>query len=147
LCSSLVLSFAADCSNAPAKPYSPPVANFAKQLKHLVGYPHGCLEQTTSKAFPQIYLRDIASVLDPTILNTGSPTYFVTEAISKITSMQQPNGYFSYWPGEYSKNQWAMVYAIHFLFEVKKAGYVVSEPVLMRMSPHCGVTDEKAKLH
>jgi hypothetical protein len=107
-----------------------PVANFAIQLKHLVGYPHGCLEQTTSKAFPQIYLRDIATVMDPSILNNGSPTYFVNEAIAKITSMQQPDGYFSYWPGEYSKNHWAMVYATHFLFESKKAGYVVSDAVL-----------------
>jgi hypothetical protein len=107
-----------------------PVANFAKQLKHLVGYPHGCLEQTTSKAFPQIYLRDIATVMDPSILNNGSPTFFVNEAIAKITSMQQPDGYFSYWPGEYSKNQWSMVYATHFLFEAKKAGYIVSDAVL-----------------
>ena len=107
-----------------------PVANFAKQLKHLVGYPHGCLEQTTSKAFPQIYLRDIAAVMDPSIIENGSPTYFVNEAISKITSMQLSDGYFSYWPGENSKNDWSMVYATHFLFEAKKAGYIVSDAVL-----------------
>ena len=65
-----------------------PVASFAKELKHLVGYPHGCLEQTTSKAFPQIYLRDIALLMDPSILEKGSPSYFVNEAITKIVSMQ-----------------------------------------------------------
>lgn len=107
-----------------------PVANFAKELKYLVGYPHGCLEQTVSKAFPQIYLRDIAVILDPTILNTGSPTYFVNEAITKIASMQGTGGAFSYWPGEHYYNNWSTVYAAHFLLEAKKAGYAVPEATL-----------------
>ena len=107
-----------------------PVANFSKELKYLVGYPHGCLEQTTSKAFPQIYLRDIAVLLDPSILEHGSPTYFVNEAITKITGMQADDGRFSYWPGGSEYNSWATVYATHFLVEAKKAGYSVPEATL-----------------
>ncbi len=107
-----------------------PVANFSKQLKFLVGYPHGCLEQTTSKAFPQIYLRDIAVILDPSILDKGSPTYFVNEAISKITLMQTNDGAFEYWPGGGYSNPWTTVYVTHFLIEAKKAGYVVPEATL-----------------
>ena len=107
-----------------------PVANFAKELKYLVGYPHGCLEQTVSKAFPQIYLRDIAIMLDPSILNHGSPTYFVNEAITKIVSMQLPDGSFSYWPNGGASNAWTTVYATHFLLEAKKAGYAVPEHTL-----------------
>jgi uncharacterized protein YfaS (alpha-2-macroglobulin family) len=107
-----------------------PVANFAKQLKHLVGYPHGCLEQTTSKAFPQIYLRDIAQLLDPSIEAKGSPVYFVNEAITKLGSMQIGSGAFSYWPGGDYANDWSTVYATHFLVEAKKAGYAVQENVL-----------------
>lgn len=107
-----------------------PVANFAKQLKHLVGYPHGCIEQTTSKAFPQIYLRDIALMLDPSILEKGSPTYFVNEAITKIGAMQLADGNFSYWPEGGSANSWSTVYATHFLVEAKKAGYSVPEATL-----------------
>jgi hypothetical protein len=108
-----------------------PVVNFAKQLKDLIGYPHGCIEQTVSRAFPQIYLRDIATLLDPAILNTGSPTYFVNEAITKVASMQMSDGGFSYWPGgSYGANAWSTVYATHFLLEAKKAGYAVPENVL-----------------
>ncbi len=107
-----------------------PVVKFAKQLKYLVGYPHGCLEQTTSKAFPQIYLRDIANLIDPSILERGSPTYFVNEAIAKIVSMQRNDGAFSYWPGGDWTNDWTTVYATHFLVECKKAGYAVPEGTL-----------------
>ncbi|MDP1678161.1 MAG: alpha-2-macroglobulin [Bacteroidota bacterium] len=107
-----------------------PVANFAKELKYLIGYPHGCLEQTTSKAFPQIYLRDIALLLDPSILSKGSPTYFVNEAITKISTMQRDDGSFDYWPGGGYYNGWTSVYATHFLVEAKKAGYQVPEATL-----------------
>lgn len=107
-----------------------PVANFARELKFLVGYPYGCIEQTVSKAFPQVYLRDIAAVLDPSIIASGSPTYFVNEAITRVTSMQLPDGSFSYWPGSPAANNWATVYATHFLVEAKKAGYAVQEATL-----------------
>jgi len=107
-----------------------PVVKFAKQLKYLVGYPHGCLEQTTSKAFPQIYLRDIAVLIDPSILDKGSPTYFVNEAITKIASMQRSDGAFDYWPGGAWTNSWTTVYATHFLVESKKAGYAVPDATL-----------------
>ncbi len=102
-----------------------PVAQLAKEFKSLVGYPYGCLEQTTSKAFPQLYLRDIANVLDPGIVSIGSPTYFVNEAITKIVGMQQHDGSFSYWPGGEGTNTWSTVYATHFLVEAAKAGYAV----------------------
>lgn len=107
-----------------------PVVNFAKRLKYLVGYPHGCLEQTVSKAFPQLYLRDIAAVLDPNMKTGGSPGYFVNEAISKLSSMQNYDGSFVYWPGGNYSNDWTTVYATHFLIEAQKAGYDVREKTL-----------------
>ncbi len=107
-----------------------PVANFSRELKHLIGYPHGCLEQTVSKAFPQIYLRDIAAVLDPLIMSSGSPTYFVNEGIAKVASLQMFDGTFMFWPSGGAANAWSTVYATHFLLEAKKAGYSVPESVL-----------------
>jgi len=107
-----------------------PVANFAKELKNLLGYPHGCLEQTVSKAFPQLYLRDVAGILAPSALSGGSPMYFVNEAISKVASMQMADGAFLYWPGGGATNNWTTVYATHFLLEAKKAGYAVPEATL-----------------
>jgi len=109
-----------------------PVVNFAKELKSLLGYPHGCLEQTVSKAFPQIYLRDIASVMAPAALTSGSPSYYVNEAITKVTEMQLHDGSFAYWPGGSESNPWTTVYATHFLIEAQRAGYTVMEGTLKR---------------
>jgi alpha-2-macroglobulin len=107
-----------------------PVGQFARQLKGLVGYPHGCLEQTVSKAFPQIYLRDIATVLAPEILQSGSPAYFVNEALTKVAALQNSDGSFAYWPDGGFTNEWTSVYATHFLLEAKRSGYAVNEGVL-----------------
>ena len=122
-----------------------PVANFAKQLKKLIGYPHGCLEQTVSKAFPQIYLRDVAGLLAPSATPGGSPTYFVNEAIAKIASMQTSDGTFLYWPGGGEVNPWTSVYATHFLLEAKKAGYAVPEGVLKAALSGIGSTARSRK--
>ena len=107
-----------------------PVANFSGRLKELVGYPYGCLEQIVSRAFPQIYLRDIALIMAPSALANGSPMYFVNEAIGILGSLQTPDGSFVYWPGGNYSNPWATVYATHFLVEARKAGYTIPDGLL-----------------
>lgn len=36
--------------------------NLSTRLSYLMGYPHGCVEQITSKGFPQLYLSGFASL-------------------------------------------------------------------------------------
>lgn len=107
-----------------------PGLKFAKQLKYLVGFPYGCLEQTVSKLFPQIYFDELAKVIAPEIYRTNNPVYFVKEGIRKIESMQRYDGAFTYWQGGDYINEWSTVYAVHFLLEAKKAGYQVNQQVL-----------------
>ncbi|PIX36079.1 MAG: hypothetical protein COZ59_03030, partial [Bacteroidetes bacterium CG_4_8_14_3_um_filter_31_14] len=39
-----------------------PPLNLEKRLKYLISYPHGCIEQTTSSVFPQLYLADLVDL-------------------------------------------------------------------------------------
>lgn len=107
-----------------------PAVKLGKHLTDLVGYPHGCLEQTTSKLFPQLYFEDLAAAVAPDMYVNGNPVYFVNEGIRKIQGMAMGDGSMSMWPGSSYSNAWANVYAIHFLVEAKKAGYSVSDQVL-----------------
>ncbi|SFQ60519.1 alpha-2-macroglobulin family protein [Hymenobacter arizonensis] len=112
-----------------------PLTEFSKDLRYLLQYPYGCLEQTVSAAFPQLYYADLAATLQQ---KTGggaknqryNPNYHVQEAIRKIEAMQLYNGSLSYWPGGDYDNWWATAYAAHFLQEAQRAGFAVNKSVL-----------------
>ena len=93
-----------------------PLVKLGASLDDLLVYPHGCLEQTTSKAFPLLYLADLAPGVNATNeVNVG---------IQQVLSMQLRNGGFSLWPHD-SEYSWGSIYATHFLTEAQSAGYDV----------------------
>ena len=98
--------------------------NLSSRLSYLLGYPHGCLEQITSKGFPQLY---ISSFTDLTPQQAKSTEEAVKEVIRRLRSYQTVDGAFAYWPGGTSSNGWGTVFATHFLLEASKKGYLVPE--------------------
>lgn len=100
--------------------------NVSSRLSYLLGYPHGCLEQITSKGFPQLY---ISSFTDLTPQQAKSTEEAVKEVIRRLRSYQTVDGAFAYWPGGTSSNGWGTVYATHFLLEASKKGYLVPEAI------------------
>ncbi|MBT6838198.1 MAG: alpha-2-macroglobulin family protein, partial [Bacteroidetes bacterium] len=108
-----------------------PLAEFSKDLEYLIRYPYGCLEQTVSAAFPQLYIRDLATALNQNKARQNMDIdYNVQQAIHKVQSLQMYDGSFTYWPSGSYANVWASVYATHFLVEAKKAGYEFTESKL-----------------
>ena len=99
-----------------------PPLNLGERLKYLLNYPHGCIEQTTSAAFPQIYLRTVANTDNATNARSEGN---VKAALTRLTRFQIPEGGFSYWPGERMANAWGTTYAGHFMLEAEKAGYAL----------------------
>jgi len=97
----------------------PPI-DFGKRLKYLVNYPYGCAEQTTSSAFPQLYLDQVME-LDPRM--KAHITNNIKKAIQRLYFMQHSNGGFRYWPSAVQANDWATSYAGHFMLEAEAKGY------------------------
>ncbi|MBR9977122.1 MAG: alpha-2-macroglobulin family protein [Bacteroidetes bacterium] len=110
-----------------------PAIRFSKQLRELVAYPHGCLEQAVSTAFPQLYLEEVLKLAAPEHYRRHNPTYYVNEAIRKVESMQLYDGSMAYWPGGSTRSWWGSAYAAHFLTEARKAQYRVSDDVLKQL--------------
>ena len=106
----------------------PPI-NLSKQLDYLIRYPHGCVEQTTSSVFPQLYVDLIAPLNDKQRIEIDKN---VKAAITKLQSFQMSSGAFSYWQGGSEAADWAGTYAGHFLLEAKDRGYVVPERMLKK---------------
>lgn len=99
-----------------------PPLNISSRLQFLLGYPHGCLEQITSKAFPQLYLKEFASLTSKqeSELDRG-----VKSVIGRYRSYQMADGGFAYWSGGSSLNSWGSIYATHFMVEAGSKGYMV----------------------
>lgn len=113
-----------------------PTVSFGHSLRFLLRYPHGCIEQTTSRVFPLLYFRDIAKVVEPTLFKDRSADYYIQEGITKLMSMQLSDGGFAYWPGGTRESEWGSIYATHFLVEARKAGYEIPNRVLSRTENH-----------
>ncbi len=104
----------------------PPV-DLGKRLDYLICYPHGCVEQTTSSVFPQLYLDklvDLPADRKKEIQNN------VNAGIERLRTFQTSSGGFSYWPGGGEPDPWASSYAAHFLLEARLCGYGVSQSML-----------------
>lgn len=99
-----------------------PMVDFGRRLDYLIQYPHGCVEQTTSSVFPQLYLGDIMDI-DATKKQNIQKN--ITAAIQKLAGFQLSNGGFSYWSGMSVADDWGSTYAGHFLLEAEKKGYVL----------------------
>ena len=106
-----------------------PNVAFADSLRYLIRYPHGCLEQTTSKVFPLLYFSDLARSVEPMLAADDMVDYYITSGITKLESMLTSRNYFAYWPGGTYTNPWSSIYASHFLVEARKAGYEVADRV------------------
>ena len=101
---------------------SVPTVDFSRRLDYLIQYPHGCVEQTTSAVFPQLYLSDVMD-LDANYKSKIQKN--VTAGIQKLNNFQLSNGGFSYWQGNADADDWGSSYAGHFLIEAEKKGYVL----------------------
>ncbi|MDO5607554.1 MAG: MG2 domain-containing protein [Capnocytophaga sp.] len=99
-----------------------PGINLHQRLEYLLKYPHGCLEQVTSAAFPQLYLNELVSL---NAEGTERTSRNIKTAIANLYKNQLSNGGFSYWAGGRYADDWSTSYVGHFYIEAEKKGYVL----------------------
>ncbi len=117
-----------------------PAVQYAKTLSYLLGYPHGCTEQTISKAFPQLYFADLTKTVQQGTVyfvrkgeSDYNPATNIQQALQQIENRQLFNGGITLWPGFNLEDPWATAYALHFMVEATKAGYDVSPTVKSKL--------------
>jgi len=99
----------------------PPI-NLEERLNYLITYPHGCIEQTTSQTFAQLYLSDI---MDLSPERKTAVENNIKYGINEIRKFQLANGAMSYWQGMNEANDWGTTYAGHFMICAEKKGYTL----------------------
>jgi len=104
-----------------------PELGLERRLDDLIDFPHGCLEQTASAAFPQLFLPALAEIGGA---RTEALERNVRAAVQKLAGFQTAEGGFSAWPYGGKTAGWANEYAGHFLLEARQRGYAVPQALL-----------------
>ncbi len=97
-----------------------PSLGLEKRLAYLIEYPHGCIEQTTSSVFPQLF---VSNLMDLKEEQKNKISENIKAGLKRLQLFQTANGGFAYWPGEGQDSEWGSNYAGHFFIEAEKQGY------------------------
>lgn len=104
----------------------PPI-NLGERLQYLLQYPHGCIEQTTSSGFPQLYVNRLLDVDKATKAKTDNN---IKATLDRLKQFQTASGGFGYWPGDSEASHWGTTYAGHFMVEAKALGFTLPPSIL-----------------
>ena len=102
------------------------VAELAAAREWLADYPHGCLEQTTSRIFPLVAAGGVLNSVGSR--KEGGRADYVAAGVRRVESMVRAND-FTMWP-DCNYAPWdreVSIYAAHFLVEAEKAGTALNQ--------------------
>lgn len=91
-----------------------PLVRVRKALDYVIGYPYGCVEQTTSRCLP-LYLLGQAASKTGDDWEKAQFQQFIQAGIDRLISMQTRSGGLGYWPGARDAYPYGSIYAAHFL--------------------------------
>lgn len=122
----LVARFLPNTGEVVASVSAHPDLDLAGLLRALDRYPYGCLEQTTSRALPLLYVGDVARAIglaeDDAALSAR-----IQGAIGRILEMQRWDGAFALWESYGSAETWLTGYAMDFLTRARAKGFAVPD--------------------
>lgn len=111
---------------------TPPI-DIKDQVQGLLMYPYGCLEQTTSSAYPLVFIDDEAAKrwgLKPVPREERAKR--LEGAFARLAGMQQPKGGYGLWAASSPYEGWLSAYVTGFLQDARDAGFAVPEAQLKR---------------
>ncbi|MDZ7657153.1 MAG: alpha-2-macroglobulin [Sulfurimicrobium sp.] len=97
-------------------------------ISGLLTYPYGCAEQTTSTAYPHVFVDEEAARqfgLKP--YTQAQRADMLEKAIARLGAMQAPNGGFSLWGNVAEYQYWLSAYVGNFLLDAREQGFKVPE--------------------
>jgi hypothetical protein len=104
-----------------------------RAVDYLMEYPNGCIEQTTSTAYPLLVLGDLLPDMGVTVDQTKLADYSKA-GVKRLLSFQTTSGGLAYWPGSDSPHAFGTAFGSTVLIEAKKRGYDVPDDALARIA-------------
>jgi uncharacterized protein YfaS (alpha-2-macroglobulin family) len=94
----------------------------------LLTYPYGCAEQTTSTAYPHVFIdEDAAKRFGLKPYTREQRAEMLAAALGRLATMQAPAGGFSLWGNVTEYEYWLSAYVTNFLLDAREQGFGVPE--------------------
>jgi uncharacterized protein YfaS (alpha-2-macroglobulin family) len=119
--------FLAETATLQASVSARPNLDVPRVLEDLSHYPYGCLEQTTSIAFPLLYVKDLAAIWDVKNDDPNGDKERIQSAVDRAFEHERSDGQFGLWSGDDPADSWLSAYAMDFLTEAQAQGYRMSD--------------------
>ncbi|HOX38929.1 MAG TPA: MG2 domain-containing protein [Candidatus Brocadiia bacterium] len=110
-----------------------PMVNLSGAIHDLLDYPYGCVEQTTSRMLPLVYLRDVVEVCAPESIGREEIDGLFDKCLSRLMLSQTYSGGLTMWAGAGAEYPWGSLYALDALIEARKADFDVPEDFVERL--------------
>ena len=111
-----------------------PPFNLNSIAKGLFGYPYGCLEQTTSKAFANLFIDDnIAAEIGMMPIAKEQRIQMHEKAVSRLAGMQLSSGAFALWSNNGPEQPWLSAYVADYLLTARDKGFEIPDKMLNRL--------------
>ncbi len=123
------VSFLAGATRTTVSISPRPTVELRPALEALLDYPHGCVEQTTSRLWALLYAGELLFPASESVSVSSVPSVsqLVDAGIARLWSMQTISGGLSYWPGEVRPNLWCSAATAEFLIRARQAGHAVPD--------------------
>lgn len=126
-------------SASPTQLYMTISDSYLSQLRGsvntLIGYPHGCAEQTSSKLLAMLYIdKFVKGANDQHTKDLlADRKRFIQEGIYKLHGMQKYGGEFGYWKSSGYINPYASIYASDVILELKRQGFDIPNDMISKI--------------
>ena len=102
-------------------------------VQGLLTYPYGCLEQTTSSAYPLVFIDEAgAEAYGMKPLSREERAKRLDSAFGRLAGMQQASGGFGLWAASNPYEAWLSAYVTGFLQDAHDGGFAVPEGMHQR---------------
>lgn len=106
------------------------VGSLPDAMKYLVGYPYGCMEQTTSRFVPVVIAKENPDLFSEALFDKDVDDMIRT-GIKRLVMHQNSDGGWSWWHSNVS-DPFISAYVLEYLLKAKEAKVEFSEEIIIR---------------
>jgi uncharacterized protein YfaS (alpha-2-macroglobulin family) len=112
------------------------LAEASEAVGHVLSYPYGCVEQTTSSLMPWFAVKDLRDAVPALRKSDDEIAVAVGKGVERLLSMQTADGGLAYWPGGEEPVEWGSVYGGLGLALAKASGHAVPAEAMGRLTAY-----------